>query len=102
MTVFMISAALVAPCLWALTGIGLSVHAVASDACDMMQHHVDGQLNPWVLDYAHCGDFQDAYDALQPAFAAANTRVNDANNRIARAPADAALCVTALNQLGVT
>jgi hypothetical protein len=37
MTIFMLAAAIVAPCCWILGGVGLATHEFSKDACTMMQ-----------------------------------------------------------------
>ena len=82
MTVFMLAAALVGPCCWVLSGVGLGTHKFAENICDMMQRHVDGELNPWVLDLARCDKLSGAFDSIGPMMRSANLDVKDANSKI--------------------
>jgi hypothetical protein len=50
-----------------------------------LQKHVDGQLNPWVLELARCKQLESSDDSLGPMMESANLSIEDADKKISRA-----------------
>jgi hypothetical protein len=67
---------------WILAGFALLGNEAFSETCDMMELHVAGQRNPYVLENLRCDQLADAGAAVSEAQAAGNVAVKDANTQI--------------------
>lgn len=79
MTAFMLAAAIIGPAMWILSGTGLATREIIDDFCGMMSRHIDGDLNPWVLEEARCAELLEAGDSIQELMEASNAPVVEAN-----------------------
>lgn len=79
MTAFLIAAAIVGPACWILGGVSLGTLNITNDTCSMMERHLAGDLNPWVLEQARCQELENVYESLGPLMQSSNAKVEDAN-----------------------
>ena len=85
MTLFLLAAAIFGPACWVLGGAGYATKRLVGDACEMLERHVEGELNPWVLQEARCDELLDATETLGPIMISANAAVREANSGLSRA-----------------
>jgi hypothetical protein len=85
LTAFLIISLLIGPACWVLTGIGRVANTLVDDVCVMMDKHVHGEPNQWVLDSMQCNELAGAMDAAEEMMRVSNQQVADSNTIIAGA-----------------